>query len=410
MAKDIKEKTCFVIMGFGKKKDPDTNRMIDLDETYIKIIRPASERCGYRCIRADEVLDPGIIDKSMYELLYGAELVIADISTFNPNAIYELGTRHILRPASTIIIREDKCPMPFDFNHNRILSYVHKGKEISESEAEKSKVALVELINAIPEHPVPDSPIYSYIPHFKRPRIRKRIIKVISKDMEDKLKNNEDSIFALIEKAKDLKSKNRFTEAAKIWEHISERVPDDIYYVQQQALCTYKSESPNKIKALTDALEIIAKIKDHTDAETLGLEGAINKRLWIELKDVSYLDAAIEYYKKGWCLHDDYYPGENYAFCLEQKYIMEKDPERKTYYLIEAKDTRNKIIDTILKSLEENEPIDLKWKYATLSNCYLAINNSERSKEFEQKFMSQSPDQWEIKTFNDSKNYIIEYN
>ena len=25
---------CFIVMGFGKKKDPDTNRTIDLDATY----------------------------------------------------------------------------------------------------------------------------------------------------------------------------------------------------------------------------------------------------------------------------------------------------------------------------------------------------------------------------------------
>ncbi len=27
---------CFIVMGFGKKKDPDTNRTIDLDATYKK--------------------------------------------------------------------------------------------------------------------------------------------------------------------------------------------------------------------------------------------------------------------------------------------------------------------------------------------------------------------------------------
>lgn len=31
------KKVCFIIMGFGKKKDPDTNRTIDLDATYKKL-------------------------------------------------------------------------------------------------------------------------------------------------------------------------------------------------------------------------------------------------------------------------------------------------------------------------------------------------------------------------------------
>lgn len=28
-------KVCFIVMGFGKKKDPDTNRTIDLDATPV---------------------------------------------------------------------------------------------------------------------------------------------------------------------------------------------------------------------------------------------------------------------------------------------------------------------------------------------------------------------------------------
>lgn len=57
---------CFIVMGFGKKKDPDTNRTIDLDATYKKIIRPAVESAGCKCIRADEIVESGIIDRSMY--------------------------------------------------------------------------------------------------------------------------------------------------------------------------------------------------------------------------------------------------------------------------------------------------------------------------------------------------------
>ena len=93
-------------MGFGKKKDPETNRTIDLDQTYQQIIRPAVESSGLECVRADEITETGIIDRSMYALLYRADVVIADISTYNPNAIYELGVRHTLKKYSTIIIKE----------------------------------------------------------------------------------------------------------------------------------------------------------------------------------------------------------------------------------------------------------------------------------------------------------------
>lgn len=105
MQMENRKRICFVIMGFGKKQDPYTNRTIDLDATYNKIIQPSAEACDYKCIRADEILDSGTIDRSMYALLYKADLVIADITTDNANALYELGTRHALRPFSTIIIK-----------------------------------------------------------------------------------------------------------------------------------------------------------------------------------------------------------------------------------------------------------------------------------------------------------------
>ena len=105
----MNKKICFVVMGFGKKKDPETNRTIDLDQTYQQIIRPAVESSGLECVRADEITETGIIDRSMYALLYRADVVIADISTYNPNAIYELGVRHTLKKGSY------RTPCPFAF-------------------------------------------------------------------------------------------------------------------------------------------------------------------------------------------------------------------------------------------------------------------------------------------------------
>lgn len=400
-----KKKLCFVIMGFGEKKDPETNRTINLDKTYKKIIKPAVEACNYNCVRADEILDSGIIDRSMYALLYSAELVIADISTFNPNAIYELGTRHALKPYSTIIIREDKSKLPFDINHNRILSYNHLGNEISDAEAQKSVVELKNRITIITNNPITDSPLYSYIPKIKQPILS-------NDDLEEiigNLKSNENTIFALTEKAKGFMSENKFTEAAETWKKLSAKVENEIYYIQQEALCAYKSKQPDKLQALTNALTIIGQISNQTDTETLGITGAINKNLWKELNDkgYGYLNTAIECYKKGWNLYKDYYTGENYAHCLEQKYILEQESDNKIYYKVEAKKTRQEIIDIVLKSLEETEPEELKWKYVTLSNCYLAIDNAEKATEYENQFKSQNPENWEIATFENSKQDII---
>ncbi len=398
-----KKKLCFVIMGFGKKKDPDTNRTIDLDETYKKIIRPAVESSNYNCIRADEILDSGIIDRSMYALLYTAELVIADISTYNPNAIYELGTRHVLKPFSTIIIKEDESKIPFDINHSRTLSYKHLGNEITNSEAKKSIRQLKELISTITENPIIDSPLYSFIPKIKQPVLSDEDLNEIIGE----LKSNENTIFSLTEKAKELMKGKLFLEAAETWKKLGDKANNEVYYIQQEALCTYKSKMPNEIQALTNALQIIGRISEQTDTETLGITGAINKNLWKCTNEIGFLNTAIDYYKKGWNLYKDYYTGENYAHCLEQKVLLEKDNDNRIHSKVEAKNTRREIVVIALKSLEESEPEELKWKFATLSNCYLAMEDIDNAKEFEKKFTSQNPLAWEIETFEKSKNEII---
>ena len=122
--------TCFVVMGFGPKVDLATGRTLDMNKTYEFLIKPVLEDLSIDCIRADEIPHSGVIDVPMYEWLYKADLVVADISTANANAIYELGVRHALKPYTTIVMAEDKLIYPFDLNHISIMRYVHLGSDI----------------------------------------------------------------------------------------------------------------------------------------------------------------------------------------------------------------------------------------------------------------------------------------
>lgn len=83
--------TCFVVMGFGKKTDYQTGRVLDLDKSYKNIIKPAALAAGYECIRADEIQHSANINVPMYRQLLNADVVIADVSAYNANAFYELG-------------------------------------------------------------------------------------------------------------------------------------------------------------------------------------------------------------------------------------------------------------------------------------------------------------------------------
>src|SRR5215470_7732209 len=168
--------TCFVVMGFGKKTDFETGRVLDLDQSYLALIKPAVEAAHLKCIRADEIVHSGLIDVPMYEQLLKADVVVADISTSNRNALYELGVRHALRPYTTVIIAEEmmmKSPT-FDLSHIVIRQYRHLGEDIGVSEARRFTTELagsIQQILAMKPEPREDSPVYKFLDRLTPPTI-----------------------------------------------------------------------------------------------------------------------------------------------------------------------------------------------------------------------------------------------
>lgn len=398
-------------MGYGKKTDPTLGKTFDLDKTYQNIIKPSVESAGFECVRGDEVLESGLIDKSMYGLLIYSDLVIADITTFNPNAIYELGIRHAAKPFSTIIMKEKDGNIPLDINHNKTFTYSHMGEDIGVTEAERCRAQLTKLIIEIDKSKEVDSPLFQHIQSIKPYILPEEEYIQIIKDLADK----EKTIFALVEQAKLEMDNSNFEEAAKYWKKAIEKIEDDTYFIQQLALCTYKNKNVDENIALTDALTIINKLepegRTRNDPETLGITGAIYKRLWLKNDaTIEYLDRAIKYYKKGFTINSDYYTGENYALCLNFKSEATTDSNEKIYYKLEAQKTRESIIE-IIEELKNDDDFlkrsDLKWIYASLSNCYLALNNQSLHKEYEQKFYELTNLDWEKETYEKSKEHII---
>ncbi len=399
------KKLCFVIMGFGKKTDYSTGNTYDLDKTYKNIIQPSVQESGYECIRADEIQDSGLIDKSMYALLMHADLVIADITTFNPNAIYELGIRHAVRPFSTIILKEEDGKIPFDLDHTRIFYYKHLGEDIGSDESKRCQKNLKEKIKFAEENKIIDSPLYDYIKDIEPPKIPAEEFKKIVGELADR----EVHVFAIAEKAKELMNEGNFIEAIKYWEKASKIVPSEDFFIQQLALATYKSKNPTEMSSLSDALRIIEKLNpdDETkDPETLGLTGAIYKRQWQLTNDIEFLKRAKFYYGKGFQVRNDYYTGENFALCLNLLGSEAVEPEEKTYYKIAAKKVRIEILNN-LKDIEENVEESMckenKWAYATIANCYLGLGNMENVKKFEKIFLDISDAEWEKQTYKENK-------
>ncbi|WP_295924288.1 tetratricopeptide repeat-containing protein [uncultured Akkermansia sp.] len=398
----MEKKICFVVMGFGKKQDPKTNRTIDLDVTFQKIIKPALRESEYECIRGDELLDSSLIDHNMYGLLYAARLVIADISTYNPNALYELGVRHALKPFSTIIMKEDSEGLPFDINHSKTLHYKHLGNIIEDNEAKRVKQELLMLIHAVSEKESTDSPLYTFFPDISPPVLPEGVLdRLISS-----LKTKERNIYSLTKKAKEKMSSDCFTEAGEIWNQLSEMVKDDFFYVQQHAICICKGKKPDESLSLREALKIMKPLFNSNDSESLGIIGSIYKRLWLLERNMDYLRSSIDYYRRGWEIYKDHYTGGNYAECMQYEVFNTDDTRERTFYIVAIEKLRKEIIDYIQLNWDNK---DSKWKYASLANCHRGLDNSEKADFYESKFKEEKIEEWEWQSYLFSKENISKY-
>ena len=423
------KKRCFVLMGFGEKTDFKTNRKLDLDKTY-RIIRDAVKEAGLECIRADDIVHTGVIDKPMYEQLLNADVAIADLSTSNENAIYELGVRHALRPHTTIVLAEDQFKFPFDLNHLVIRSYVHLGVGIEYSEAERLKDEIIRALRVITEKQDVDSPVYTFLPQLQPPSLDEAVRTgrdagavefgvgaAAGSPGVTALGRSTEKFSTLLELFREAKRGEEFLLARRYLEKLREMVPDDPYLIQQQALVTYKSKQPSVLESLKEAHGILQELDPDAsgDPETLGLWGAVHKRLWDETRDRSALDEGIAAYERGFYMKRDYYTGINYVFMLNERANEQTDPDEAIADRVNARRVARQlltIVGTEIDALPQDETgttqdqDDLYWRNASRVEALLVLDDP-RFAEARDALFAEAPEQWMRRSTQDQLALVV---
>ena len=105
-------KTCFVMMPFDPAHDGVWN----------DVIRPAVEARGDVCVRGDDRTVPGGVVADIGVMIRRADYLVADLTTHNPNVLYELGIAHTLGKLVLLISADDRPP-PFDLRAHRVVGY-----------------------------------------------------------------------------------------------------------------------------------------------------------------------------------------------------------------------------------------------------------------------------------------------
>jgi hypothetical protein len=155
----------FIIRPFG------TRRGINFDNVESQLIGPALDCIGAEGRTTGEILEAGNIRIDMFQQLLVADLVVADITTNNPNAFYELGIRHALQEKRTFLIRAKIPPprtleafkesdVPFDLKTDRYFEY-------DPSSPASSLSQLSEALRLTAASERQDSPIFLSLPNLK---------------------------------------------------------------------------------------------------------------------------------------------------------------------------------------------------------------------------------------------------
>ncbi len=131
------EEKCFAIMPISNVDGYEDGHF---KHVYDDLIAPACGLANYKAFRADDVTSSSHIHLEILRELIDAPMAICDLSTRNPNVLFELGIRQAFNKP-VVLIQEEGTPKIFDISPIRYLEYSKKLKyrDVLQKQEELSK-------------------------------------------------------------------------------------------------------------------------------------------------------------------------------------------------------------------------------------------------------------------------------
>lgn len=133
------QQECFIIMPISDHVDYEKGHF---KRVYEDIIIPACEKSDYKAVRADEVKQTDIIHLSILKKIIEAPMAICDLSTRNPNVLFELGLRQAF-DKPVVLIQEKGTERIFDVSILRAYDYC---KELRYNEVLKDQDTIAKML------------------------------------------------------------------------------------------------------------------------------------------------------------------------------------------------------------------------------------------------------------------------
>lgn len=144
-------KKCFIITPIGAD-EADIRR--HADGVIDSVLEPVLNEHGFDLYVSHRMSNPGSITNQIMKLILEADLVVANLTSLNPNVMYELAVRHAIRKP-VIQICEKGTRLPFDINDERTIFYVNDMKGVVDLKSSFSG-----MIGDAMNDQTPDNPIY----------------------------------------------------------------------------------------------------------------------------------------------------------------------------------------------------------------------------------------------------------
>ena len=403
---------CFVLMPFGKKPH-GSGALIDFDAVYSDLIRPAIVEADLDPLRADEEQTGGIIHKPMFERLILCEYAVADLTTANANVFYELGLRHAVKPASTVLLfASGTGQLPFDVAPLRAIPY-HLTPDGKPDNPAADRVSLVARLKEARKGRT-DSPVFQLVDGF--PDIQRLKTDVFRDRVEYSAK--------MKERLADARKKKSLAAIADIEKEIG-AIQDAEAGVVVDLLLSYRAvkgweQMISLVGKMSPALSATVMVQEQLglalnragrgdaaekvllelierrgpSSETYGILGRVYKDRWEEaLKSgdkflaKGLLDKAVEAYLKGFEADwRDPYPGVNAVTLMELK-----DPP----------DPRSEQIVPVVRYAVERRIASGRpdyWDYATRLELAILAQDEQKAAEALSDVLTAVRESWEAET------------
>ncbi|MCT7658044.1 tetratricopeptide repeat-containing protein [Mycobacterium deserti] len=359
-------KRAFVVMPYGKKKDPRANKFVECDPSFHRVYRPLLEDFDLDWTRADLQTDSGIIHAAMLSDLANSDLVIGDLSAINFNVAYELGIRHVFAARSTVLIDPEyaafkRAAPPFDINLIRTHKFSRGTESVTDSDAENAIRDLRRVIQTALDAGENDSPCHEWfdLGMFERPfqarsalpqarldqkSIRERVATATQSADEAKMLRAADDVAAAegmtesarracrIELAAGLMNEAAYLDAMNLLELAKPESQDPLHRTWlHKTLMAYRrvaegTEDAAEKQSLNEAAKQFlrdAEAAGYRDSETYGIWGGLLKRQIEEQRGTvdemvtqSLFAEMAQRYQMGFELDPEYYTGVNVVMAL----------------------------------------------------------------------------------------------